>query len=199
MQSKIIFYNFKQKKMSNTESKMLVLGTIAPEFYLKDTNSNESLSFSDIKGEKGTLIMFICNHCPFVHHVIEEIVMIANDYRVQGIGIVAISSNDVENYPQDSPELMTEFAFENKFEFPYLYDETQEVAKAYHAACTPDFFLYDNQDKLVYRGQLDDSRPANGIPLSGSDLRGAIDGVIYNRIINPDQKPSLGCNIKWKK
>ena len=185
--------------MSNTESKMLVLGTIAPEFYLKDTNSNESLSFSDIKGEKGTLIMFICNHCPFVHHVIEEIVMIANDYRVQGIGIVAISSNDVENYPQDSPELMTEFAFENKFEFPYLYDETQEVAKAYHAACTPDFFLYDNQDKLVYRGQLDDSRPANGIPLSGSDLRGAIDGVIYNRIINPDQKPSLGCNIKWKK
>lgn len=177
---------------------MLPLGTIAPEFYLKDTNSNESFSFSDIKGEKGTLVIFICNHCPFVHHVLEEIVMIVNDYRVQGIGITAISSNDVQNYPQDSPELMTEFAFENKFEFPYLYDETQEVAKAYDAACTPDFYLFDNQDKLVYRGQLDDSRPGNGIPLSGSDLRGAIDGVIYNRIINPDQKPSLGCNIKWK-
>ncbi len=177
---------------------MLPLGTIAPVFYLKDTNSNESFSFSDIKGEKGTLVIFICNHCPFVHHVLEEIVMIANDYRVQGIGITANSSNDVQNYQQDSPELMTEFAFENKFEFPYLYDETQEVAKAYDAACTPDFYLFDNQDKLVYRGQLDDSRPGNGIPLSGSDLRGAIDGVIYNRIINPDQKPSLGCNIKWK-
>jgi len=179
---------------------MVALGTIAPEFYLKDTNSaNSYFSFGDIKGEKGTLVMFLCNHCPFVHHVIPEVVRIANDYRVQGIGIAAISSNDVVNYPEDSPELMTEFAFENNFEFPYLYDETQEVAKAFDAACTPDFFLFDNQNKLVYRGQLDDSRPGNGIPLSGNDLRGAIDGVIYNRIINPDQKPSIGCSIKWKK
>ena len=179
---------------------MLALGTIAPEFYLKDTNSAQSyFSFATIKGEKGTLVMFICNHCPFVQHVIREILLIANDYRVQGIGVVAISSNDVANFPEDSPELMTEFAFENNFEFPYLYDETQEVAKSFDAACTPDFFLFDNQNKLVYRGQLDDSRPGNGIPLSGSDLRGAIDGVIYNRIINPNQKPSLGCNIKWKK
>ena len=185
--------------MSRTPSNMLALGTIAPEFYLKDTNSNESFSFSDIKGEKGTLVIFICNHCPFVHHVISEVIRIANDYRVQGIGVAAISSNDVINYPQDAPELMTEFAFENNFNFPYLYDETQEAAKAYDAACTPDFFLFDNQDKLVYRGQLDDSRPANGIPLSGSDLRGAIDGVLYNRSINPNQKPSLGCSIKWKK
>lgn len=186
--------------MSRTASNMLALGTKAPEFYLKDmTSGTESFSFADLKGEKGTLVMFICNHCPFVHHVIEEVVMIANDYRVQGLGVIAISSNDVVNYPQDAPELMTEFAFENNFEFPYLYDETQEVAKAYDAACTPDFFLFDNQDKLVYRGQLDDSRPGNGIPLSGSDLRGAIDGVIYNRTINPDQKPSIGCNIKWKK
>ncbi|MNQ28759.1 thiol-disulfide oxidoreductase [compost metagenome] len=184
--------------MSRTPSNMLPLGTIAPEFYLKDTNSNNWYSFAYLKGEKGTLVLFICNHCPFVHHVIEEIIMIANDYRVQGLGIIAISSNDVVKYPQDAPELMTEFAFENKMEFPYLYDETQEVAKAYDAACTPDFFLFDNQNKLVYRGQLDDSRPGNGIPLSGNDLRGAIDGVIYNRIINPDQKPSLGCNIKWK-
>lgn len=178
---------------------MLALGTVALDFHLKDTNSVDSIvSFTDVKGEKGTLVLFICNHCPFVHHVINEVVMIANDYRVQGIGVVAISSNDTVNYPQDSPQLMTEFAFENNFEFPYLYDENQEVAKAYNAACTPDFFLFDNQNKLVYRGQLDESRPGNGIPLSGNDLRGAIDGVIYNRIINPNQKPSLGCNIKWK-
>ncbi len=186
--------------MARTPSNMIDLGTIAPEFYLKDTKSNTTwFSFADLKGDKGTLVFFICNHCPFVHHVMEEVVRIANDYRVQGIGIIAISSNDVVNYPQDAPELMTEFAFENNFEFPYLYDETQEVAKAYNAACTPDFYLFDNQDKLVYRGQLDDSRPGNGIPLSGSDLRGAIDGILYNRIINPNQKPSIGCNIKWKK
>jgi peroxiredoxin len=178
---------------------MLALGTKAPEFHLKDLKSGtESFSFIDLKGEKGTLVMFICNHCPFVLHVIEEVVMIANDYRIQGLGVIAISSNDVVNYPQDAPELMAEFAFENNFEFPYLYDETQEVAKAYDAACTPDFFLFDSQDKLVYRGQLDDSRTGNGIPLSASDLRGAIDGVIYNRTINPDQKPSIGCNIKWQ-
>lgn len=185
--------------MARTPSNMLPLGTIAPDFYLKDTNSSNTFySFSDLKGEKGTVVFFICNHCPFVHHVIEEVVRIANDYRVQGIGFIAISSNDVVNYPQDAPELMTEFAFENKFEFPYLYDETQQVAQHYDAACTPDFYLFDNLNKLVYRGQLDDSRPGNGIPLSGSDLRGAIDGVVYNRVINPDQKPSLGCNIKWK-
>jgi thiol-disulfide isomerase/thioredoxin len=184
--------------MARTTSNMVALETLAPNFNLKDTNSSESFTFQDLKGEKGTLVIFICNHCPFVHHVIDEIVMIANDYRVQGIGIIAISSNDVVKFPQDAPELMTEFAFQNKFEFPYLYDETQEVAKEYNAACTPDFFLFDNQDKLVYHGQLDDSRPGNGIPLSGNDLRGAIDSVIYNRTINPDQKPSLGCNIKWK-
>ncbi len=185
--------------MAQTASKMVPLETIAPEFYLKDTNSNEWFSFADLKGDKGTLVLFICNHCPYVHHVIKEIVMIANDYRVQGIGIIAISSNDIIKYPQDSPELMTQFAFENKFEFPYLFDETQLTATEYGAVCTPDFFLFDNQNKLVYRGQLDDSRPGNGIPLSGSDLRGAIDGVIYNRIIHPDQKPSVGCGIKWKK
>lgn len=184
--------------MTRTTSNTVALGTLATNFNLKDTNSSESFSFQDIKGEKGTLVVFICNHCPFVRHAIDEIVMIANDYRVQGIGVVAISSNDVIKFPQDAPELMTEFAFQNKFEFPYLFDETQEVAKAYNAACTPDFFLYDNQDKLVYHGQLDDSRPGNGIPLSGNDLRGAIDSVIYNRTINPNQKPSMGCNIKWK-
>jgi thiol-disulfide isomerase/thioredoxin len=185
--------------MARTLSNMLELGTIAPEFNLIDTISNHIFTFEDCKGEKGTLVMFLCNHCPFVLHVIEEVIRIANDYSLQGIGIVAISSNDVVNYPQDSPQLMTKFASENNFEFPYLYDETQETAKAFDAACTPDFFLFDNQNKLVYRGQLDNSRPENGIPLSGNDLRGAIDGVIYNRTINSDQKPSIGCSIKWKK
>lgn len=184
--------------MARTPSNMVPLGTIAPDFRLKDTNSNNEYSFEDLKGSKGTLVMFICNHCPFVLHVIKEVVMIANDYRVQGLGVVAISSNDIEKHPEDSPELMTEFAFKNKIDFPYLFDETQEVAKAYDAACTPDFYLFDNQNRLFYRGQLDDSRPGNGIPLSGSNLRSAIDALIYNRSLNEIQKPSIGCNIKWK-
>jgi peroxiredoxin len=184
--------------MARTPSNMIPLGTIAPEFYLKDTNSNNVYSFEDLKGSKGTLVIFMCNHCPFVLHVINEIVMIANDYRVQGIGIIAISSNDIVKYPEDSPELMTDFALQHKIDFPYLFDETQETAKAYEAACTPDFYLFDNQNKLFYRGQLDDSRPGNGIPLSGTDLRNAIDALIYNRILNEIQKPSIGCNIKWK-
>jgi peroxiredoxin len=178
---------------------MLALGTVAPEFFLTDTNSdNRYLSFADAKGEKGTLVIFICNHCPFVLYVMEEVIRIANDYGTKGIGIMAISSNDVINYPQDAPDLMKEFALEHKMRFPYLYDETQEVAKAYNAACTPDFFLFDNRNKLVYRGQLDDSRPGNEIALTGSDLRTALDCVLYNQNINPNQKPSLGCNIKWK-
>ncbi|WDF60925.1 thioredoxin family protein [Flavobacterium sp. KACC 22758] len=184
--------------MARTPSNMIPLGTIAPEFYLKDTNSNNVYSFEDLKGSKGTLVIFMCNHCPFVLHVINEIVMIANDYRVQGLGIIAISSNDIVKFPEDSPELMTDFALQHKIDFPYLFDETQETAKAYEAACTPDFYLFDNQNKLFYRGQLDDSRPGNGIPLSGTDLRNAIDALIYNRILNEIQKPSIGCNIKWK-
>lgn len=184
--------------MAQTPSNMLALGTPAPQFRLKDTNSNHYYSYDDLKGKKGTLVVFMCNHCPFVIHVIDELVRIANDYRVQGIGFIAISSNDVVKYPQDGPDQMTEFAFQNKIDFPYLYDESQDVAKAFDAACTPDFFLFDAQDKLFYRGQLDDSRPSNGIPLSGSDLRSAIDAVIYNRTLAAPQKPSLGCNIKWK-
>lgn len=184
--------------MARTPSNMIPLGTIAPEFYLKDTNSNNVYSFEDLKGSKGTLVIFMCNHCPFVLHVINEIVMIANDYRVQGLGIIAISSNDIVKFPEDSPELMTDFALQHKIDFPYLFDETQDTAKDYEAACTPDFYLFDNQNKLFYRGQLDDSRPGNGIPLSGTDLRNAIDALIYNRILNEIQKPSIGCNIKWK-
>lgn len=185
--------------MARTPSNMLALGTTAADFYLPDTNSNEWKSFNDVKGTYGTVVMFICNHCPYVLHVLDEIIRIANDYRVQGVGFVAISSNDVLEYPQDAPDKMTDFAFQHHFNFAYLYDETQEVAKNYDAACTPDFYLFDAQDQLVYRGQLDDSRPKNGIPVSGSDLRNAIDAVLYNRLINPNQKASLGCNIKWKK
>lgn len=184
--------------MAQTPSNMLPLGTKAPDFLLPASNFNTNFNFAECKGHKGTLVMFICNHCPFVVHVIDEIVMIANDYRVQGIGMVAISSNDIINYPQDAPDKMADFALENKIEFPYLYDESQNVAKSYDAACTPDFYLFDSQDKLVYRGQMDDSRPGNNISISGSDLRNAIDAVLYNRKIVEPQKPSIGCNIKWK-
>lgn len=184
--------------MAQTTSNMLPLGTLAPSFYLEDTNSNYHYSYDELKGNKGTLVVFISNHCPYVLHAIEEIVMIANDYRVQGIGIITISSNDAIKSPQDSPEMMTEFAFHHKMEFPYLYDETQEVAKAFDATCTPDFFLFDAQNKLYYRGQLDDSRPGNGISTGGTDLRNAIDSVIYNRSLALLQKPSMGCNINWK-
>jgi len=184
--------------MASTSSTIFPLGTLAPSFKLKDTNSNYHYSFDDLKGSKGTLVVFMSNHCPFVLHALTEVIMIANDYRVQGLGIIAVSSNDVEKFPQDSPEMMTEFAFQNKIDFPYLFDESQEVAKALDAECTPDFYLFDNQDRLFYHGQLDDSRPNNGIPLSGSDLRSAIDALIYNRSLNETQKPSIGCSIKWK-
>ena len=185
--------------MAQTPSNMLALGTKAPDFELTDSISGNSFKLNELTGNKGTLIIFMCNHCPFVIHVIDEVVRIANDYRVQGIGIIAISSNDIEKYPQDAPELMYEFAFKNKMDFPYLYDDTQQVAKDYDAACTPDFYLFDAQNQLVYRGQLDDSRPMNGISVSGSDLRNAIDSIVYNRHLNEVQKPSMGCSIKWKK
>ena len=184
--------------MAQTTSKIIPLGTIAPNFRLKDTNSNDTYSFEDIKGSKGTLVVFMCNHCPFVLHALPEITMIANDYRVQGLGIVAISSNDIIKFPEDAPKMMTEFAFQHKIDFPYLFDESQEVAKNYDAACTPDFYLFDSNNKLYYHGQLDDSRPENGISLSGSDLRSAIDALIYNRSLKNLQKPSIGCGIKWK-
>jgi len=184
--------------MSLTPSNMAELGTSAPDFLLPDTHSSHRYNFEQLRGKKGTLVMFICNHCPFVVHVVDEIVRIANDYRVQGIGIAAISSNDAAAYPADSPENMRQFAFEHKIGFPYLYDETQEVARAYDAACTPDFFLFDAQDKLFYRGCLDASRPGNHIPVSGNDLRGAIDALLYNRSRPQEQLPSMGCNIKWK-
>lgn len=184
--------------MSDTPSNMVPLGSLAPNFYLLDTVSQQYKSLANLKGKQATVVMFICNHCPFVQHINNCLANLAVDYQTKDVKFIAISSNDIENYPQDSPVFMKDQALKLNYPFPYLFDETQEIAKAYDAACTPDFFLFNNQNKLVYRGQLDDSRPGNGIPLSGNDLRGAIDGVIYNRIINPDQKPSLGCNIKWK-
>ncbi len=186
------------KTMARTESNMLPLGTQAPDFNLLDTITKNHTSLSDVKGKKGTVVMFICNHCPFVIHVNEELVRVANDYRVTGFGFVAISSNDIINYPQDRPELMWQTARDNHYPFPYLFDETQQVAKTYDAACTPDFFVFDGASKLVYRGQLDNSRPGNGIPVNGRDLREALDNILNNNPQRTDQKPSIGCNIKWK-
>lgn len=183
--------------MARTPSRMLPLGTKAPEFSLVDTVSDKTLDLQSMKGEKGTVIMFICNHCPFVVHVNPEISRLAVAYQKTGIGFIAISSNDVKNYPQDAPHLMKQVAKEQFYSFPYLYDETQQVAMAYQAACTPDFYLFDENLELVYRGQLDDSRPGNGRPLSGSDLRQALDALLNGEKIDPNQKPSIGCNIKW--
>ena len=184
--------------MANTPSNMLPLNTEAPNFYLYDTVTGKTVSLDELKGKKATVIMFICNHCPFVIHVNEELAKLATDYLPKGVGFIAISSNDVVNYPQDGPELMRSNAIQNKYTFPYLYDETQEVARAYDAACTPDLYVFDGDLKLKYRGQLDDSRPGNGIPVTAKDLRHAIDCILKNNENKNTQKPSIGCNIKWK-
>lgn len=187
------------------ESSMLPLGTKAPDFSLKDAVSGSTVSITDFEGKKALLVMFICRHCPYVKHVQEELAKIGKDYQDkglpagrQGMGIVAISSNDPEVYPEDAPDSLKEQAEELGFIFPYLYDESQDTAKAYTAACTPDLFLFDKDRKLVYRGQLDDSRPDNGIPITGKDLRAAIDTVLNDQTPDPNQKPSVGCSIKWK-
>ena len=183
--------------MARTPSNMVTLGTKAPKFALHNTGDDILYSSEQLFSKNGTVVMFICNHCPFVIHVIDEIVSISENYK-ENISFVAISSNDVINYPDDSPELMKKFAVNKNFSFPYLFDETQEVAKSFDAACTPDFFLYNNESKLVYRGQMDDSRPGNGIPVTGNDLKSALDNLIKNKEISAEQKPSIGCNIKWK-
>ena len=183
--------------MSLVESTMLPLGTKAPNFHIKDVISNNYYSFDDLRSDRATVVMFICNHCPFVIHVNPEIVRMANDYKSKGVSFIAISSNDVDNYPEDAPDKMSIVAKVLKFPFPYLYDKHQEVAKAYDAACTPDFYVFNGADELTYRGRLDQSRPGNSIPLTGEDLRAAIDATISNEKIE-DQYPSAGCNIKWK-
>jgi len=185
--------------MAFTESTILDLGTQAPEFTLPDTVSGDNISLGNIASDKATVVMFLCNHCPYVIHVNPEIVRLTKEYQAKGVSFVGISSNDVENYPQDGPEKMKEQAKAVGYTFPYLYDETQEVAKAYDAACTPDFYVFDGDLKLVYRGRLDDSRPKNDNPLTGKDLRAALDAVLAGEPVSEKQYPSGGCNIKWKK
>jgi peroxiredoxin len=176
---------------------MLPLGTGAPDFSLPNVDGR-TVTLADAAGPRGTLVMFICNHCPFVKHVADQLAALGRDCLPRGIGVVAISSNDVSSHPADSPEQMVHEAEERGYVFPYLYDETQEVAHAYHAACTPDFFLFDGDRKLAYRGQLDASRPGNEIPVTGADLRAAIDALLSGHPVPTEQRPSLGCNIKWK-
>lgn len=181
-----------------TASTMLSLGTQAPEFHLPEVVSGETISLFSFADKKALLVMFICRHCPFVKHIQAELAQLGKDYLTSDLGIVAISANDAKNYPDDAPDSLKVMAIELDFKFPLCYDETQETAKAYTAACTPDFFLFDKDRKLAYRGQLDDSRPSNGKPVTGVDLRAAIDAVLAGKSIASEQKPSVGCNIKWK-
>jgi thiol-disulfide isomerase/thioredoxin len=184
--------------MAATPSNMLELGTIAPKFALVEPLTGKTIKLEDIKSDKATVVMFICNHCPYVIHVNDELVRLGNEYRAKGIGFVGINSNDAVNYPQDGPEKMAEHAKAIGYPFHYLFDETQEVAKAYKAACTPDIYVFDKDLKLVYRGQLDDSRPGSLAEVSGNDLRAALDAILDGKEVNPNQIPSIGCNIKWK-
>ena len=184
--------------MARVNSTMVRLGTNAPGFSLPDTVSGKNISPADIKGDIATVVMFICNHCPFVLHINDELVKLANDYINKGIGFVAISANDIINHPHDAPDKMKETALRLHYPFPYLYDESQDTAKAYDAACTPDFFIYDKNMQLVYRGQLDDSRPGNEIPVTGKDIRHALDCLLSNKEVSSEQRASIGCNIKWK-
>lgn len=184
--------------MALTPSNPFEVGKIASDFSLLNTKDNSVKKLKDLKGKLGTVIVFICNHCPFVIHINEELVRLANNYLSKGIAFIAISSNDFENYPQDGPNEMREMAKKLKYPFPYLYDESQEVAKAYDAACTPDFYVFDKNLKSVYHGQLDNSRPGNGIPVTGEDLRKALDNLHQNSLPLANQRPSIGCSIKWK-
>jgi peroxiredoxin len=184
--------------MVMVESTMLPLGTPAPAFELTDVVSGQVISLDTFAASKALIVMFICAHCPFVKHVQQELAKLGRDYVMRGVGIVAISANSAQTHPQDAPEQLKAMAQSLGFNFPYCYDETQAVAKAYTAACTPDFFLFDADKKLVYRGQLDDSRPSNGLPVTGADLRAALDAVLAHQPVSAQQKPSIGCNIKWK-
>jgi peroxiredoxin len=177
---------------------MVALGSAAPDFVLPDVVTGKAVSRADVAGPKGMLAMFICRHCPFVKHVQDELAKIGHHYARGGVGIVAISANDESAHPEDSPANLAAMSKELGFSFPYLFDGSQDVAKAYDAQCTPDFFLYDAKGALVYRGQLDDSRPGNGLPVTGKDLRGALDALVAGRAISTEQRPSIGCNIKWK-
>ncbi|MDX2213360.1 MAG: thioredoxin family protein [Oculatellaceae cyanobacterium bins.114] len=184
--------------MALTASTMLPLGTLAPDFQLTDVGSGKSISLATFADKKALLVMFICRHCPFVKHVQQQLAHLGHDYVTQSLGIVAISANDAEKYPEDAPDRLQDMAKTLGFTFPVCYDESQTVAKAYTAACTPDFFVFDGDRHLVYRGQLDSSRPGNGAPVTGKDLRAAIDAVLADQVVSVEQQPSIGCNIKWK-
>ncbi len=185
--------------MAVTPSTMLALGTSAPPFRLPDVVSGKTVSLDAVaRGQRAVLVMFMCQHCPYVQHIKEELARLGREYTTRGVGIVAISANDVEKYPDDSPQQLRTMAQQFGFTFPCLYDEPQQVAKAYTAACTPDFFLFDQARRLVYRGQFDESRPGNGKPVTGKDLRAAIKAVLVGQPVDPNQQPSIGCNIKWK-
>lgn len=184
--------------MARTPSTMLALGTHAPDFNLLEPASGEIVGLKDFADAAGVLVVFMCNHCPYVKHIRAGLADFSRQYQAKGLAVIGISSNDVANYPDDSPEKMAIEVQQAAYTFPYLYDETQQVAKAYQAACTPDFFLFDRGQKLVYRGQFDESRPGNNIPVTGQDLRSAVDALLANKPISSDQKASLGCNIKWK-
>lgn len=184
--------------MAKTASTMVALGTQAPDFNLPDVRTGETVTLAHFQGKKALLVMFISQHCPFVKHIEHELARLGHDYVPKNVGIVAICSNDVEMYPEDAPSKLKAMAEALDFPFPYCYDESQAVARAYDGACTPDFFLFDGSNKLVYRGQLDDSRPGSTVPVTGADLRQAIDAVLADQSVNAIQKPSIGCNIKWK-
>jgi len=184
--------------MALTPSTMIPLGTAAPGFRLPDT-SGATVSLDDFKGAPALLVVFLCNHCPYVKHVRHELARLGKEYQAKGVAVVGINSNDAANYPEDSPAMMVREKAEVGYSFPYLYDDTQEVARAYKAACTPDLYVFDKNQKLVYRGQLDGSRPGNPIPVTGKDLRSALDAVLAGKPVGEDQRPSMGCNIKWKR
>ena len=185
--------------MAMTPSQMVALGTAAPPFALPDVVSGKTITLSEVKSATATVILFICNHCPYVIHINSELMRLAHDYMPKGVRLIAISANDATAYPQDSPEKMKVVAEEQRYPFPYLYDESQAVAKAYDATCTPDFFVYDGGLRLVYRGQLDSSRPSSTTAPDGSDVRAALDALLRGEMPNTNQRPSIGCNIKWKK
>jgi peroxiredoxin len=184
--------------MALTPSTMLPIATAAPEFRLPDTDGR-TVSLDAFKGAPALLVMFLCNHCPYVKHVRHELARLCQEYQAKGVAVVGINSNDVLTHPDDSPAMMAKEKSEVGYTFPYLYDESQAVAKAYQAACTPDFFLFDKAQKLAYRGQMDGSRPGNPIPVTAKDLRSALDAVLAGEPVAPDQRPSMGCNIKWKR
>lgn len=184
--------------MAETPSNMIALGSVAPDFCLPCPLTQKKVTLRELESHKATVIMFICNHCPYVLHILDKLVAVSNEYKKQGVSFVAINSNDIVHYPQDSPKKMVELIHKHDIKFPYLFDGSQIVAKAYHAACTPDFFVFNDRMRCVYRGRFDAATPGNDKPVTGEELTAALDSILAGEEVNPEQRPSLGCNIKWK-